>query len=55
MNHEIKLRQYSKQNKLDCELYIEYLSTLEPEDTLYERNRARMASVAGSVRETIII
>ncbi len=49
MNHEIKLRQYSKKNRLECELYIEHLSTLKPKDTLYERNRARMASIIGSV------
>lgn len=53
MNHQIKLTHYSKKNKLDSNTYNSFLSNFKHEKSVYERNRARMADVSGTVKRIL--
>jgi len=47
LNHEIKLRYYSKKFNMNSNLYLEFLKNFKNINTLYERNRARMLLISG--------
>lgn len=49
VNHELKLKHYTKKYKLNCDIYLNYLNELQPSNSLFDRNRAKMGNYLGTV------
>ena len=40
-------------NKLDCDIYLNYISQLKPNYSLFDRNRARMGNYLATVNTNL--